>query len=79
LIRAALADPATRSVSDLVAATGLTRDLVDAGLEHLLFTGELRAEPLASGCPAAACGTCAVRHGCTAARAGRGRLLTARL
>lgn len=64
LVRSAFAAADCRSVSDLERVTGLPRDVLDAALEHLLFTGDLVAEALASGCPADACGTCAVRHGC---------------
>jgi hypothetical protein len=76
-IAAAFADPACRSVADLERATGLPRDVLDAALDHLVRTGQLRAETLASGCPEDACGSCAIRQGCSARpAAARTRSLT---
>lgn len=60
----AFAGPA-RSVAEIQRATGLSDDLVEAAIDHLTRTGRLRAVPLASGCPADACGGCAlVARGC---------------
>jgi hypothetical protein len=75
LVRDAFAsDQRVRTVQDLVERTGLNRDVVDAALEHLLFTGDLQATALAAGCPAEACDTCAVAgHGCPAQGVGRAR------
>ena len=53
-----------RSLPEIVRATGLRRDLVDAVVEHLVATGRLRAEPLASGCPPQACGGCVLSARC---------------
>jgi hypothetical protein len=74
--QACAADRDCRSVADIVVRTGLPRDVVDACLEHLLRTGWLRADTLASGCPDDACGSCAVRHGCPIQRPNRARGLT---
>jgi hypothetical protein len=68
LVRSAFADRNCRSVADIQRTTGLSPDVLDAALDHLLFTGELTATALASGCPADACATCAVAHGCPASR-----------
>jgi hypothetical protein len=79
LVREAFAaDQRVRSVGDIVATTGLNRDVVDAALEHLLFTGELQATALASGCPADACDTCAVSSHCPGTIPSRGRSLSLR-
>ena len=54
-----------RSLPEIVQATHLSRDLVDAVVEHLVATGRLKAEPLASGCPSQACGGCVLlSRGC---------------
>jgi len=68
--------PPCRSVREICHRTGLPRDLVDAALDHLVRTGRLKAESLASGCPEGACGGCAARHGCPVATLGRARSLT---
>lgn len=61
-------DSGARSLLQISRATGLDRGLVEAGVDHLVSTGRLRAEPLASGCPAGACGGCALLSaGCTGA------------
>ncbi|MFD5867132.1 FeoC-like transcriptional regulator [Corynebacterium sp. NPDC060344] len=39
--------------------TGLARATVDAAIEHLERTGQLRRERLAASCPAGGCGGCA--------------------
>lgn len=57
-----------RSLPEIVQTTGLSRDLVDAVVEHLVATGRLKAEPLASGCPSQACGGCVLlARGCQGA------------
>lgn len=58
----------------IVASTGLTRDVVDAAVEHLVRTGRLQPESLTLGCPPAGCGGCGAPtgHGCTTGPAGRG-------
>jgi len=53
-------DSGARSVPEISRTTGLNRDLVDAGIDHLVATGRLIAEPLASGCPEGACDGCAL-------------------
>lgn len=47
------------SLADVAARTGLSRDTVDAAVEHLVRTGRLEARQLAIGCPDAGCGWCA--------------------
>lgn len=44
--------------ADLAHATGLSRDVVDAALEHLVRIGRVRAEDLGGACPSAGCGGC---------------------
>jgi len=53
-------DTGVRSVPEITRTTGLNRDLVEAAVDHLVSTGRLKAEPLASGCPESACGGCAL-------------------
>ncbi|MDR0959335.1 MAG: FeoC-like transcriptional regulator [Propionibacteriaceae bacterium] len=68
-----------RSVEALAERTGLSRDVVSAALDHLVATGRLTAETLASGCPSGACGSCAIagsRGGCPVAQPGRGRVIS---
>ncbi len=45
--------------ADLARATGLSPDVVDAALEHLVRIGRVRAEHLGGGCPSSGCGGCA--------------------
>jgi hypothetical protein len=52
-----------RSRTEVCAATGLRRDVVDAAIEHLLRLGRLDARELAVGCPDGGCGSCASGHG----------------
>ena len=49
-----------RSVADISRTTGLNRDVVEAGIDHLISTGRLTAKPLASGCTEEVCGGCAL-------------------
>ncbi len=69
-----------RTVPEIAASTGLNPDVVAAAVDHLVASGRLQAQPLASGCPADACGGCALlAAGCggpVTTRAGRGRTLT---
>lgn len=44
--------------SDIATMTGLPADVVDAAIEHLLRTGRLRAQTLATGCPTGGCSGC---------------------
>lgn len=43
--------------------TGLSRDVVDAAIEHLVRAGRLEARELTVGCPDGGCGSCASGHG----------------
>lgn len=52
-----------RSRHEVCERTGLTRDLVDAAVEHLIRMGRLEARELAVGCPDGGCGSCASGHG----------------
>jgi hypothetical protein len=45
-------------LGEVAARTGLDRDVVAAAVAHLVRTGHLRTEQLASGCPASGCRTC---------------------
>ncbi|MDR1448758.1 MAG: hypothetical protein LBI84_00880 [Propionibacteriaceae bacterium] len=80
LVREAFApDNKVHSVGDIAGRTGLRPDVVEAALEHLLFTGELQARALSSSCPAGRCGSCALsERSCPAKERGRGRSLTLR-
>ncbi len=66
-----------RSPEDVARRTGIRRDLVEAAIDHLVETGKLVAEPLASGCPPDVCGGCALAtRGCRYRRpASRARTL----
>ncbi len=46
------------SRAELARRTGLSRDVVDTCLEHLVRTGHVQAEPIGSGCPDSGCGGC---------------------
>jgi hypothetical protein len=48
-----------RSRTALCQATGLSSDVVDAAIEHLVRMGRLEARQLSTGCPGGGCGTCA--------------------
>jgi hypothetical protein len=52
-----------RTLPALAARTGLTIDVVRAGLDHLVRSGRLEARGLTAGCPAGGCGGCAVARG----------------
>ncbi len=47
------------SLVEVQSRTGLPRDLVDAGVAHLVRLGRLDARELAMGCPGGGCGSCA--------------------
>lgn len=47
------------SVDEVVRHTGLSRDVVDAAVGHLVRAGRLEARELAIGCPTGGCGSCA--------------------
>jgi hypothetical protein len=66
-----------RSRVDVARRTGLSPDLVDAAIEHLIRLGRLEAKELAIGCPSGGCSTCASgigdAPGCGAPTPGIGR------
>ena len=47
------------TLGDIEDATGLTRDVVSASVDHLVRMGRLEARALSLGCPSGGCGTCA--------------------
>lgn len=47
------------SYGDIEEATGLTREVVTASVDHLVRMGRLRAQALTVGCPGGGCGSCA--------------------
>ena len=47
------------SLPEVQERTGLSADLVRAGVDHLVRIGRLQAQELAQGCPSGGCGTCA--------------------
>lgn len=48
-----------RSIDEVARRTGLSRQVVDAAVEHLVRTGAIEARELAIGCPDSGCGSCA--------------------
>lgn len=46
------------SLAEVERATGLSRDVVAASVDHLVRLGRLEARRLASGCPAGGCAAC---------------------
>lgn len=48
-----------RSLDEVGRRAGLSRDVVDAAVEHLVRLGRVEAKELAIGCPSGGCGTCA--------------------
>lgn len=52
-------DGGVHSLAEVSERTGLSRDVVDAAVEHLVRLGRLEARALAIGCPDAGCGSCA--------------------
>jgi len=67
-----------RSLADVSRRTGLSRDVVDAAVAHLVRLGRLETTELTVGCPPAGCGGCASgtrdgAPGCGAPVAGSGR------
>ncbi len=46
-------------VEDLARRTGLSRDVVEGAVEHLVRLGRIEARALSLGCPSGGCGTCA--------------------
>lgn len=57
-VLSAFEDGAT-TLADVSTRTGLPRDVVDAGVEHLVRLGRLSSERITAGCPDGACGSCA--------------------
>lgn len=58
------------NIAGLATRTGLSEDLVRAGLAHLTRLGMIEATELTAGCPGGGCGSCALactggRPGCT--------------
>ena len=47
------------SLAEVARRTGLTDDVVRAGVDHLVRIGRLQASELAQGCPGGGCGSCA--------------------
>jgi FeoC like transcriptional regulator len=47
------------SLGEVESATGLSRDVVAASVDHLVRMGRLEAAQLSMGCPTGGCGTCA--------------------
>ena len=47
------------SLGEVEARTGLSRDVVQASVDHLVRMGRLHASELAMGCPSGGCGSCA--------------------
>lgn len=63
-------DAGAHSLAEVSGRTGLSRDVVDASVDHLVRVGRLEARTLTTGCPDAGCGSCA--SGCTDGSAGCG-------
>lgn len=47
------------SLPDIQRLTGLTADVVRAGVDHLVRLGQIEAKELSIGCPSGGCGSCA--------------------
>jgi hypothetical protein len=65
-----------RTTPEIARRTGLDPSVVKAALDHLARAGLVQAAPLTTGCPADACGSCALlKLGCSSgARKSRGLL-----
>lgn len=48
------------TLADIEARTGLPRDVVRTGVDHLVRLGRLEAEEFSVGCPSGGCGSCPV-------------------
>lgn len=73
----AFRDGAT-SLADIAERTGLSMDVVQASVDHLVAMGRIEAKQLASGCPSGGCASCASGHadgtaGCGASGPSAGR------
>lgn len=60
------------SVGEITARTGLDRDVVEAGIAHLVRLGRLDRSEIGIGCPDGGCGGCAQKNGCSSAARTRG-------
>ena len=60
-----------RTLPALSARTGLSSDVVRAGLDHLVRSGRLEVRTVSAGCPAGGCSGCALAKGCAKGRACR--------
>jgi hypothetical protein len=65
----------TPTVAEMARNTGLSADILRAGLDHLVRTGRLEATALPIGCPPSGCGGCSASGGCEVAEGGN-RLVT---
>ena len=65
----------TPTVTEMARNTGLSEDVLRAGLDHLLRTGRLQAQVLPIGCPDGGCGGCASAPACGGSTAEGGRQL----
>lgn len=52
-------DEGAGSLDEVARRTGLSRDVVSAGVDHLVRLGRLETRELGSGCPTGGCGSCA--------------------
>lgn len=52
-------DSGVHSLEEICTHTGLSRQVVDAAIDHLVRAGQIEARELAVGCPTAGCGSCA--------------------
>lgn len=52
-------DDGAGSLDEVARRTGLSRDVVSAGVDHLVRMGRLETRELGSGCPTGGCGSCA--------------------
>ncbi|ODU04140.1 MAG: hypothetical protein ABS81_11480 [Pseudonocardia sp. SCN 72-86] len=72
-------DAGARSRAELAERSGLSADLVDAAVEHLVRVGRISADPLATSCSGGSCSSCAAAdeqlgaHSCTADSSRGGR------
>ena len=60
----------TPTVAEMARNTGLSTEVLRAGLDHLVRTGRLQATALPIGCPPSGCGGCASAGGCGVAEGG---------
>ena len=60
-VLAAIEEGRARSLAELEGATGLSRGVVSASVDHLVRMGRLNTEVMQFGCPAGDCGSCALK------------------